>query len=365
MNMMNKDLPLCVDLDGTLILTDSLLESFLLLIHKNILYLFLAPIWLCRGKVYFKQAIAQRVSLDPTTLPYHPEFLAYLKKEHQHQRKIILASATYHTIAEKIAAYLGIFSEVIATNANCNMKGTNKAKYMVEKFGEKQFVYAGNECCDLAVWKHAAAAIVVTSSARLIKKVEKYTKIEQVFKAPALSMAKLGKALRMQQWIKNILIFIPLLAAHKIFEVSALLHAVLAFLAFSTLASATYIMNDLLDLENDRNHPPKKQRMFTSGQLSILTGVGIMLVLLVITIGLSTLLPFAFSLVLLCYALVTLGYSLFTKRWVLCDIMVLAVLYTLRIIAGAQAIDVVISPLLMTFFMFIFTALASVKRYSE
>lgn len=359
-------LPLCVDLDGTLIQTDSLWESCLRLVSQQPIMMLLLPLWLFSGKAGFKQKVSQHVELDPSSLPYNTALLKYLTHQRLHNRHLVLVTAANKKIAETIAFHLNIFDEILASDANNNLSGQNKAKLLTEKFGEKGFVYAGNASIDLNVWQHAAAAIVVNAPNALTTKAKKLTAIEEIFptvQKPSLKV--ILKAMRLHQWTKNILIFTALILSHSWYNVEGLKSVVFAFFSFSFAASTIYLFNDLIDLEADRSHKTKRTRPLAAGTLPIQWA----LILIPVLLFLSVLLAFQahenFINVLFAYLILTTAYSLYFKPIALLDVITLTSLYTLRIIAGAVAIDVPLSHWLLAFSMFIFLSLALIKRFSE
>ncbi len=358
-------LPLCVDLDGTLVKTDMLLETFILLLKKNILYIFLAPLWLLRGKAFLKKQIAERVSFDPVNLPYNVEFLTFLKNEHARGRKLVLVTASDYRVAEKIASHLTLFNEVLASNGSVNLSGKNKLAALVQKFGAQGFDYAANGQIDLTIWPHAKNAIVVGAPLSLANTVSQTTPVSQHFPPEHFSFSVFLKALRFHQWLKNLLIFVPLVLAHKFTDWPLLLQAGYAFISFGLCASAIYLLNDLLDLEADRAHPYKKTRPFAAGSLSLVAGLGIIPALLLASMLIAWTLPGEFRGMLVLYLIVTTAYSFYLKQVVLVDVLVLAGLYTLRIIAGAAAVNVPLSEWMLAFSMFLFLSLALLKRFSE
>ena len=357
--------PLCVDLDGTLIHSDLLLETFLLLLKRNPLYLFLIPFWLMQGKAVLKAEIAKRVALNPAALPYNAEFLTWLKSQRNAGRSLWLCTASNQNLANQVAEYLQIFQGVLASTDKTNLSGKAKAKLLVEKFGERGFDYCGNHRVDLAIWRVSQSAIVVNGSQRLIRDTEQLTGIAAVFPKTSGLYRPIIKALRLHQWAKNVLIFVPLAAAHKLGDSAALHHAVQAFIAFSLCASSVYLLNDMLDLEVDRLHPRKCKRPFASGNLPLLWGFALIPLLLIFTFLFASGLPMLFWIVLGSYYALTIAYSFGLKSMVLIDMITLAGLYTVRIIAGAMAIEVALSFWLLLFSVFLFLSLALVKRYAE
>lgn len=358
-------LPLFVDLDGTLIRSDILHESALLLLQRNPFCLFLLPIWLLRGKAYLKQQIADRVDLRVDLLPYHPEFLEYLQEQHRGDRKLILATASNRKYADAVAKHLGIFDRVMASDASNNLSGKEKAERFREAYGEKQFCYAGNARVDVHVWRHAGGAVLVNPHRGVRVAAEEVTSLEAVFEDKADYLKQFIKAMRPHQWLKNLLVFIPLILAHRYTETQLIMQALMAFGSFSLCASSVYLLNDLLDLAPDRQHRTKKERPFAAGRLPILAGVSGMIVLLIMAFAIASRLAPQFLFVLSLYYASTMLYSMWLKRVAMVDVLLLAGLYTLRLIAGAAAISGVTSFWLLAFAVFLFLSLALIKRYSE
>lgn len=357
--------PLCVDLDGTLIKSDILMESLLVLIKQNPLYLLLLPLWLLKGKANFKHQIAQRADINVARLPYQPEFINFLKLQKESGRRLVLATASNIKYADQIAFYLGLFDEVLASDATHNLSGTNKRHAFIEKFGEQGFVYAGNDTPDLKIWPHAAAAVLVNPLRGVEGKARKQTAIEAEFIDHNSKLKHYIKSIRPHQWLKNVLIFVALVTSHQFTETTAIIQALLAFVAFSLCASSVYLINDLLDLADDRKHPRKRHRPFAAGALSLVHGALLVPVLLLFSFALACMVSSNFVAVLSIYFALTLAYSFKLKRVMMLDVISLAALYTLRIIAGAVAIEVPLSFWLLAFSMFIFLSLAFVKRSTE
>ncbi len=361
----SEQIPLVVDLDGTLIDTDLLVESAIRLIRQNPLYLFLMLIWLLRGKQHLKIEIAQRVAIPYELLPYQPEFLSYLKDQHANQRVLVLATASDRRFALGIADYLGIFSEVLGTTQERNLSGSEKAKVLLEMFGDKGFDYAGNAKPDLSVWKFARRAIVVNPLNKVLANARKIIQVEQVFFSKNTKWKTFLRAIRAYQWVKNLLVFIPLLVAHELTNTKAVSFAILAFVSFSLSASAIYLVNDILDLDSDRAHPRKKNRPIANGKLSILNALFSTVCLLSLSMFLAYFVSVEYTLALCTYILATSAYSFWLKAYILVDVIALATLYTLRVIAGAIAIQVTPSFWLLAFSMLMFTSLALIKRCAE
>ena len=355
--------PLAVDLDGTLIATDLLWESIFLLIREKPLCLFLLPYWLWQGRAVFKCEIAKRVNLDPAALPYREALLTRLHEERKAGRRIVLATAAPRRLAEKIAKHLGLFDLVICTDPACNMASDTKRQTLTELFGDGGYDYAGNGRADIPVFDSARRAIVVAPDRHAAGWHAQHG--GELITAPELTLKTLARMLRVHQWVKNALIFVPVVLAHQYFNFPLLLACLLAFVAFSAAASAIYILNDFFDLANDRRHPTKRGRPFASGALSIPFGLGAMIVLLAISAATAFFLPPVFAGVLGLYLICTTAYSIAVKRMLLLDVLTLAGLYTLRILAGCAATDIAVSFWLLAFSTFFFLSLALVKRYVE
>ncbi|WP_386067785.1 UbiA family prenyltransferase [Tahibacter sp. UC22_41] len=356
-------IPLCVDLDGTLIRSDLLVESALGLLRRNPFYLFAFVFWLSGGRARLKREIARRAEIDPAVLPYDERVIAWLR-EQQGQRPLVLCTASDASLAERVAAHLGLFDTVVASDGQRNLAGREKGAALCERYGERGFDYAGNEFRDLHIWKRARRAVVVNGSPGLVRAAGDCGEVERVFERSGGGLRTWIKALRLHQWLKNLLVFLPLFAAHRIFELPALLSCVIAFLAFGLCASGLYLLNDLFDLDADRRHPRKRQRPFAAGTLPIGTGAAVSLALPLLGFVLGLAVSAAFTGVLLCYCVLALAYTLHLKRIVMLDVVLLATLYTLRIIAGG-VVNGQLSFWMLAFSMFLFLSLAMLKRYTE
>lgn len=364
-NARDEETPLCVDLDGTLIRTDVLWESMLLLLRGNPLFLFLLPIWFARGRANLKKQIALRTNLNPANLPYHEPFLNYLRSEKNKGRKIILATASDVILANNIADYIGIFDGVIASDGETNMRGSSKSDELIRRYGIRQFDYAGNSSVDLDVWQDSRHGIVVNAGDKLLYKARELTEVSRVFNEPRSLVRDFLRALRLHQWVKNIIIFVPLLTSHTFTDLHKLKRALVAFVSFSLCSSAVYILNDLLDLDSDRQHQSKKNRPFASGRLAIPIGMVTAPLLLLAGFGAGLLIGTKFLAVLALYIVMTTAYSFRVKQMVLVDVFFLAGLYTMRLVAGHAAEEISFSFWLLAFSMFVFLSLALVKRFTE
>ena len=358
--------PLCVDLDGTLLRSDSLVESLLALFKQGLRFLWLAPLWLLRGRALFKAEIGRRVHLDAASLPYHAGLLAWLREQRAAGRRLALCTAADQTVAATVAEHLQLFERVLASDGRVNLKGRHKRDRLSAEFGEGGYDYAGNAGSDLAVWARARRAIVVNARTGLVEQARGVTEVERVFEREGSSVARAWwRALRPHQWLKNILVFAPLLAAHAWRDTAALGAAALAFAAFCLCASGTYLLNDLLDLEADRAHPRKRLRPFASGALHPGAGLVASALLVLGAFALAFAISPLFGGALLLYAALSLSYSLRIKKIEMLDVIALAGLYTLRILAGGAAVRIFPSFWLLAFSMFLFLSLAMVKRCAE
>jgi 4-hydroxybenzoate polyprenyltransferase len=358
---------LCVDLDGTLIRGDVLWESVLVLFKTRPIALLLLPIWLFSGRATLKRRLAVRAHVNPASLPYRQEVLALLKREKTDGRRIALTTAADRTIAEAISSYLGLFDEVHASDGQVNFKGTTKATFLAERFAETGYEYVGDSAADVEVWRNSRGAYVVGTEARA-KQAAAVTTLKGATLVPEVSLGAFFRiwvtALRGHHWAKNLLLFLPLLLSHNLgFRSSTRTFA--GFVLYGLCASGLYIVNDLLDLHSDREHPWKKERPFASGDISIPEGLLASLLLLSVAVGVGFLLNVQFGMVLLGYAALTMVYSLYLKKVALLDVFVLSSFYSFRILAGALISATPLSQWFLAFSMFFFLSLATAKRHSE
>ncbi|MDR1229180.1 MAG: UbiA family prenyltransferase [Azoarcus sp.] len=358
--------PLVVDLDGTLLRSDLLVETGLLFARDHPRQLLSPFRWLARGRAALKHELARRADLDVAALPYDENVIAFIREARAGGRRVTLATASHQTLAGRIADHLGLFDEVLASRPDVNLKGEVKRDALLERYGEQGFDYLGNAGDDLPVWRAARKTLVANAAARLERKARALGNFAGVVSSRRARFGDWARALRLHQWLKNLLIFVPLLTAHRYLEAPLLLQALLAFFCFGLCASSVYLLNDLLDLRDDRHHARKRHRPFASGRLSPLSGLAVFPVLLLCAFGIATWrLPGAFALGMLAYYGLTLAYSMRLKRLWVVDVVALAALYTLRIIIGAVALGIPLSFWLLAFSVFIFLSLALVKRYAE
>ncbi|TFZ00200.1 UbiA family prenyltransferase [Ramlibacter humi] len=364
MSAATSPLPIAVDLDGSLVRTDTLHELALVLLRTHPLDLLRLPFWLAHGKAHLKHELALRAGIDAATLPYNEPLLAWLKEQKSAGRRLVLCTAADGLVAHAVARHLGIFDQVLVSGEGINLAGPEKRAVLEREFGPRGFDYVGNSSVDLDVWSVANAAVVVSPSASLASKAAKVSELLAVFREPVRA-GTMARALRMHQWIKNLLLFVPLVAAHQLGEPALVAAALFAFVSFSLCASGVYVANDLLDLESDRAHPRKRRRPFASGALPIALGVVLAPGLMLAGLSIAVWIDGGFAAWLAAYLVLTAAYSARLKRMLLVDCVVLALLYTLRVVAGAAATGIALSFWLLAFSVFVFFSLAFVKRYVE
>ena len=359
---LEKLLPLCVDLDGTLIVTDSLHEA-VAVGTRDLPALFKATLRIGGGKAAFKRAVYAIAQLEASTLPYNAEFLEFLRAQHAAGRRLYLVTAADQLIAEAVASHLGIFEGVICSDGVTNVRGAGKADALVERFGAKGFAYAGNDVTDLKVWREAGAAIIVNAPSGVAAQARKTTSVEAEFARHRPKISRMIKAIRPHQWAKNVLVFLPIVASTDFFDVAGWQRAALLFVSFCCAASSIYIVNDLVDLNADRAHPRKRLRPFASGAVSARAGVLMSGALAVAAMAAAA--PVGAVPLVLGYALLSSSYSFMLKEKALVDVFILASLYTIRIFSGGVVSGHPVTEWLVGFSIFMFLSLAIAKRVAE
>jgi len=359
------DLPLVLDLDHTLLATDSLHESLLLAIKRDAAKAWSIPFWLLAGRAILKSRLAEAVTEeDVQGLPANEEVVAFAEREARRGRRIVLATAADIAVAQMVQRRFPFIDEVLASSDGINLKGAAKADRLMQQF-PKGFVYAGDSLADLHVWKKADGAIFVGRSAALPERLSRQVNFEAVVLTRASPLRTLRKGLRIHQWAKNTLVFVPLILGGKYQDPAAWLQILGVFTALSLLASATYLFNDLWDLSEDRRHWSKKARPLASGKLSIASGIALMCALGLAAFVLGAMIGPVCVGMLVLYLALSLSYSLRLKRMPIVDVFVLATLFTIRLAIGMMVIDVRFSPWLLVFSMFLFLSLSSAKRQTE
>jgi 4-hydroxybenzoate polyprenyltransferase/phosphoserine phosphatase len=356
---------ICVDLDGCLLNTDLLHETLIGLLRARPQLAPLIPFWLLRGRAFLKFKLAQHGHVNVATLPYNQRLLGYLRERKDQGARLILATAANSRLANEVACHLGLFDDVLASDESLNLKGPAKAQAITERLNGQPFVYIGNCRADLAVWKKAQQGVLVNAAAGVRTRAERITPIERIFDGRPDRLGAIMRSLRMHQWSKNLLVLVPIVTAHRLFDGAIWPNALLALLAFSLCASAAYLVNDVYDVEHDRLHPTKSARPVAAGELSLRGAAVTIALLLCGTITAALWLPIDFQWLLGGYFLLTLAYSMFLRRLIVVDVIVLATLYTLRVVGGQLATGLATSHWLLAFSMFIFLSLALMKRYIE
>ncbi len=357
--------PLCVDLDGTLVKTDTLWESAVVHLKARPWRALLLPFWLLKGRAYFKQKLAEGVTLDCASLPYTMELVDHLNDARRAGREVVLVSACDRAVGEQIAAHLGVFTDVMTSDGQTNLKGRAKARALVARYGVGGFDYAGNEAADLPVWAVARGRLAVNAPAELRRQMAKETKPLETFSSAPSRVKAIVKAMRPHQWSKNVLVFVPIITAHAYFQANAVLGALAMFAAWCLVASGIYVTNDLMDLEADRRHPNKRNRALASGALPILWGMVLGPALLVAGAGVAAAISPACAAAILAYIAVSTAYSVHLKKRPLVDVFILAFLFTIRVVGGGVASGYPVTMWLLAFTIFLFLGLAFLKRCSE
>ncbi|MGE0350261.1 UbiA family prenyltransferase [Hydrogenophaga sp.] len=357
--------PLCVDLDGALIRTDLTFESLLAALKQQPWLLFLLPWWLLAGRSYLKHQLVHRAHVDVSLLPYRATVIDLIQSAKLTHRPVVLVTGSHEILARQVAEHLPVFDSVLATTRDQNLDGRSKADLLERDWGARQFEYVASGWSALPVWRKSCAAVSVNAPTLLVRQVAGIGIPHRDISDTESKWRTWARAIRLQQWLKNLLLFVPIITAHELLNGQALLAAALAFLSFGACASATYIINDLLDLDADRHHHKKRLRPFAAGTIDVRAGLVALLLLLSAGLCVAWFLPVGFQFMLVAYLVTTLLYSLWLKRVASLDVIVLAGLYTLRIVAGALATGISLSFWLLAFSMFIFLSLALVKRVAE
>ena len=358
------NIPLIVDLDGTLIKVDSLQEAFIQLLTKNPLNALRALFALRRGRAAFKAVVADHVLPDPATTPIDEVVLNAIKQAKQEGRKVYLATAGDRRFAEAIANPIGEFDGVLASEGEVNLKGAAKANRLITSFGAGGFDYIGNEAADMPVWRVARKALVSGAPPSLVKRLSAELPNSAALRVAEFSSTPYLRALRPHQCLKNLLVAVPLIAAHD-FSIAGFITVLISFASFSLGASSIYLINDMIDLPHDRAHPEKRLRSLAAGLIPVSHALLLALVVAALSIALALMLPSGFITALVAYFALSIAYSLYLKRKLMIDVVALAALYGIRVVAGGVATGIVLSHWLVGFCFFIFLSLALVKRTAE
>jgi 4-hydroxybenzoate polyprenyltransferase/phosphoserine phosphatase len=355
--------PLILDLDHVLIRSDLLWETALAFVRAAPWRLFLLAVWFCQGRAALKARLARQTRLDLSGLPINDEVVALAAQEHRNGRRIHLATAADGELARALARRFAFIDRVFASDGRTNLKGIRKARRLREAFPEG-FVYAGDGMADLEVWRAASDIVIVEASRRTFQRARAIREPLVVLRRRNRIRAAL-QLLRPHQWVKNTLLFVPLVLGGAVTNLAADLGTLIAFIALSLLASGTYILNDLVDLQEDRRHWTKRKRPLASGELPIPHGIALAAGIITAGLALGAIAGTSTLIGLAAYLALTLSYSTSLKRIPIVDVLALAALFTLRLAIGVAAADTLFSPWLLTFSMFLFLSLSLAKRHTE
>ena len=357
-----SNLPLAVDLDGSLITGDLSEESAIKYILKKPWGFIVLLFMLILGRAKVKRFLADRINIDASVLPYRTHIIEWLKEQRAAGRELLLVSGSDQQYVDLVVQHLKIFSSGHGSDGSTNLIGRNKASFLVSKFGKGGFEYLGNSRVDLHVWSEAAGAVVVSNSESLRHKAQR---VQKTFTVESGTVKGLFKAVRLHQWSKSLLVFVPAVAAHQLFNFEIMTRSFLAFICFGLISSTGYILNDISDLDADRNSAKKRNRPFAAGQVKTSYGILLALVLFCLCFGLAVQLSLAFATVLLGYFLTVLVYSGRLKSQIIVDLVLLSGFYCLRVLAGGLATGIDVSRWLLLLCVFFFFSLACIKRYVE
>ena len=361
----DHQLPLVCDLDGTLIKSNSLYENFFeAFFHSPQHLIRTIPSWF-KGRAALKETLANVRSIEPQTLPYRIELLELIRGAKADGRETYLVTAADQSIADNIICHLGGFDGAKGSDGSLNLKSRNKLKWLQERFPDG-FIYAGDSAADLPIWEAASGAVLVGNGVKYARQLHE-TGIEVRTISPEKSnrVKDWLSELRIHQWSKNVLIFVPLFLGHIAGGVCPVLKTAIAFLAFGLIASATYIINDLADLGADRAHATKRFRAIAAGRISVMNGFLASIFLLAAGIEVALLLHPQFALAVSVYLVLTLAYSFRFKRYAMLDVTIIGMLFTMRIVMGEVLNDLAFSPWLLCFSAMFFTSLSMAKRHVE
>lgn len=357
---------LVVDLDNTLLQTDTLFEMILSAISINFFSVFKIILKFLKFDEIsiIKEYLYNSSNINVHTLPYNAKVIEYISNFRLKGGYTVLATATNENLAKKIADHLNLFDEVFGSNSQTNLKGKIKADFLKNHFKNKSFDYIGDSIEDLEVWKVSSKAVAVNASLKLKNKIKKVNNSYEFISGDSLSFLDFLKVLRVHHWLKNFLVFLPMLASHQ-FYLNIFIKIFISFFSFSLVASSIYIINDLFDLDSDRNHPRKKNRIIASGKINIKYTIYLMIIFFILGITIAYFVNTYFLMNLLLYFSLSFTYSLYLKKCFIIDIIILSILYNLRIIGGGLSSNIDLSYWLLLFSFFIFICLASIKRLAE
>jgi 4-hydroxybenzoate polyprenyltransferase/phosphoserine phosphatase len=360
-----SSVPVCFDLDGTLVRTNTLVEAILSLIKRQPYTLLVLPLWAIRGQAFLWSRIAEHDPLDAARLPYNSEVVQLLRAEQQKGRPTVLVTGAHQTVADQVARHLGGFTEVIGTSGPIHLQGQAKCERLSAEYGTGGYDYVGDSSADLCVWRESRKGVVVSASPRLMEAARSLSCDITLLEETRTSKERaIFRAIRPQQWAKNLLVFVPVVLGHQ-FAVAIWLKAALCFAALCLAASAAYMCNDLLALEADRKHALKSHRPLASGELPLEHGILLAAGLAAAAAFLAWVCSPPTLAIITAYLVMTVLYSVWLKKLLAVDVLVLSGLYCFRLFAGSVATRITLSPWTLAFAMFLFFSLALMKRYTE
>jgi 4-hydroxybenzoate polyprenyltransferase len=357
-------IPLVVDLDGTLIKVDTLHEALVQLASTKPLQMLRVLLLLKQGPAALKAAVADHVLPDPATVPIDEKVIAIIKQARREKRKVYLATAADRRVAEAVANSIGEFDGVFASEEGTNLKGKTKADCLIAAFGMHGFDYVGNATADFPVWRAARIPLICGGSPSLVQRISRELPDTVALGLRKFTIGPYVTALRPHQWLKNMLVALPAIAGHD-FSIGTLITLLIAFASFSFGASGVYLINDMFDLAHDRAHVEKRYRSLAAGTIPISNGVLLLSFMATLSVGLALMLSCGFMLALAAYLALSMIYSLYLKRKLMLDVVALAVLYGIRVLAGGAATGIALSHWLVGFCFFFFLSLALMKRATE
>lgn len=357
--------PLVVDLDGTLLLTDTLHESFIAALSRSFGAGLIWAIKGLRNRADAKRFLSARHQIDIAVLPTRTYLVELIRAERDRGREVHLVTAADQSIADRVKTEFDLFASATGSDGKHNLKGEAKLAYLQQRF-PGGFIYAGDSVADEPIFRAARGAILCDIGQSLSRELRSGgVEVLAEFEKGRPSIAHWTLAARPHQWSKNILVFVPLITGHALFDVPRLLATALGFVLLCVLASSSYVLNDLADLDADRRHPTKRYRPFASGHLPIASGLAISVFGIVVSLAAAFALSVGFAFELCGYFCLTTLYSLRLKRIPLLDVFVIGALFTSRILMGATVSSLGQSPWLLAFAMFLFFSLALAKRHVE
>ena len=354
-----------MDLDGTLIRTDSLWEALVRVARTSPRALFGLLVLLRHGKAAFKKAALTLAAINVESLPYRPELLRFLKREKSFRRRLVLITGSDQAFADRVNEHLHLFDEVIGSRPGVNLIAHNKRDELVKRYGKKGFVYIGDSAHDVPVWEEAAAGIAIGCSRYRINRLRSKGLRLTGRKDKSSKLLSLLRALRCHHWVKNVLVFLPIILAGQFANVRDWVLALTAGAALSIVASGTYLLNDVFDLEADRRHPTKRFRPLAAGTMPIPVALALIPFLLLAGLGLAACVSLDCMMLSAGYVILTVLYSVRLKRIPILDVTFLAALYCFRVFLGGQATGIAISRWTMLFCIFTLLSLALLKRFTE